>query len=101
MANQCAAFYCSIDFGGVETQCADVTPIENRFTIFTNAEGMCSIVDDIEIMLLGDSIYAFIIARLTIHMRRHDSNRVWCNGGFDFARIYITGGRFYVDKNRS
>ena len=66
------ALACVEQFGGVEAEGGGVAVLEQTFAFIVYAEGMGRIVDDFQIVLLGDGTDGFYIASVTEYVHRHD-----------------------------
>ena len=61
---------------------------------------MRSIVDDFQIVGVGDLLYAFHIAGMSVAMHRHDGSGLRRDGGFDLVRIEVECVRVDVHEHR-
>lgn len=88
------------DLGGMEAAGGNITVRENGIAINFNSEGMRPVVDDFEVMLLGDPVDCLHIAGNSIHMRSKDGGSMRSDGSFYFLRIDVAGIWIYIHKDR-
>ena len=71
--------------------------IKNAAAMTAHAESMSSVVNDLEVISVGDGLNGLNITRIAIAMHRKNSRGAWGNGGIDFGWIEIQ--RKWLDVN--
>ena len=100
MHYQSASLYCIINFRSMETQCRHISCIKDTFSIDFHTESVCSIINHFQSISVGYLLYAFCVARLTIHMHWHYRRCFRCYGGFNPVRVNIACRWVDVNKHR-
>ena len=77
MHHQCASLQGVIHFCGMETERCHITLIQYRLPIYFHTKGMSSIIDDFQIILIGNILNTFHVTRFAVAVHRHNSRCVW------------------------
>ena len=99
MHHHSASFQRIVDFGGMETERRQIALIQHRLTIHLHSKGMRGVIDDFQVVLVGNSLDTFHITGLPITMHRHDGCGMGCDGCFNLIRVNSTIGRVNVHKD--
>lgn len=86
--------------GGVETKHGQVTVVEHAAAVTFDAKSMRRIVDDPEVVDVGDALNGIYIAGAPIAVHRHDGGGLRGDGGFDLGRVQVERVRVDIDKDR-
>ena len=97
--NQCTTFHCVEDFGGMETEGGEVSPFENRLSIFLHTESVCRIVDYFQPVLVGYFLYSFIVAGFAVAVYRKDGGSLGRDGFFYPVGVNAAVRRVYIHKD--
>lgn len=82
-----AAFKGVEHFGGMEAQHGQITVPEYAATLILHTERMRGVVDDVEVVVVGDLLNGFDSAGVSVTMHRHDRGGLRGDGRFDPLRI--------------
>lgn len=93
-------FYRMENLGGMEACGRNIAIAEDRPAIDPDSEGMRTVVDDFEMMLLCDTGYGLHITGNPIDMRGKDSGRKRSDGSFYFCRVDVAGTWVYIYIDR-
>ena len=74
--------------------------VQYACALVLHGKGMRGIIDDLQSIVVGNTLDALDVARLPIAMDRHDGRRLRRDGRFDLVRVHVEGKRINVDKDR-
>lgn len=98
-ADDGAAFKGVEHFGGVKAQHRQIAMAQHAATRVLHAKGVGGVVDDLEVVVVGNLLDGLNIARVAIAMHRHDGRGLRCDGGFDAGGIKVEGVGVHIYKH--
>ena len=98
-ADDGAAFKGVEDLGGVKAQHREVAMVEHTAAVTLHAKGMGGVVNNLEVVVVGNLLNGINIARVTIAMHRHDGRGLRGDGGFDLGWVEVQRVRVHVHKD--
>ncbi len=88
------------DLGGVETDDRQIAMLEHAAIFGLHTERVRGVVDDLEVVVIGDLLDGFYIAGMAIAVHRHDRGRLRRDSRFDLLRIEIERVRIDIHEDR-
>src|SRR5690606_4360583 len=88
------------DLGGVEAEYAQIAMAQHRAAFVLDSESMRRIVDDLEVVGVGNTLDRCGVAGIAVTMYRHDGRSLRGDRGLDLFRVEIQGSRVYVHEYR-
>ncbi len=85
--------------GGIEAESSDVSEGADELAVVAGAEGIAAILDQPEIVLLGDAHDLGEIEGIAEGVRNHDGARLGSDGGFDLVGLNVVGGNIDIDED--
>lgn len=99
-ADDSAAFKGSEYLSGVKAQYRQVAMLQHAAAMALYAEGMGGIVNDLEVIVIGDNLDGLYIAGVAVAMHRQNGRGLRGDGGLDFGGIEIQRIRIDIDEYR-
>src|SRR5450631_1511168 len=99
-ADDGAAFECCEYLRSMEAEHRQVSMIEDAAAVTLYTEGVRSIVNDLEAVVVGDGFDAFHVTWMSVAMYGHDGRGLRRDRSFDPSRVQIQGVRVDVDEHR-
>src|SRR5690554_4792042 len=88
-------------FGSMKTTSTYIAILKNTFPFIFHSKTMCCIINNSQIIFLGNAIYFFNMTRVSKNVRSKNSGSFISNGSFYFTLVYSQVFWVYIHKNRS
>src|SRR5690554_1140806 len=88
-------------FGSMKTTSTHIAILKNTFPVIFHSKTVCCIINNSQIIFLGNSLYFFNMTRVSKNVRSKNSSSFISNGSFYFTLVYSQVFRVYIHKNRS
>ena len=86
--------------GGVEAQHREVAVVQDAAVAHLDAEGVRGVVDDLQVVGVGDLLDAAHVARMPVAVHGEDGRRLRRDGRRDPVGVQVQGVRVDVDEDR-
>lgn len=87
------------DLGRVKAQHRKVAVLEDAAAVALDAESMGRVVDDLEVVVVGDGLDRFDIARVAVAMHGEYGGGLGGDGRLDLGGVEVEGPRFDIDED--
>ncbi len=75
--------------GGMEAQDGEVAMLEQAFTLVLDAKGMRRVINDLQVVVVGNGLNSLNVAGVAVHMDRQNGSGLWSDGGFDLVWVDV------------
>ncbi len=86
--------------GGMEAEHAEVAVAQDRAAVVLDPEGVRGVVDDLEVVGVGDALDRGGVARRAVAVYRHDRGGMRGDRGLDLLRVQVQRDRVDVHEHR-
>ena len=97
---KCSALYCVVYLSRVETECRHVARVQDALPVYLHTEGVRSVVDDPEAVLVRYVLDPPGVARLAVAVHRHDGSGSWSYRCLNAVRVDAAVRRVDVHEHR-
>ena len=97
---KCSALYRVVHLSGVETERGHVARVQETLAVHLHAEGMRSVVDDFQAVLVRYVLDPFRVARFAVAVHRHDGRGPRGYRSLDAVRVDAAVRRVDVNEHR-
>ena len=84
--------------GGMKAEHRQVAMAQDAAARVLHAKGVGSVVNDFEVVVVGNFLNGLHITRIAIAMHGHDGRGLRGDGSLDFCRVKVKRARVYVDE---
>ena len=100
MTYQCPAFHGIINLRGMKTQRRHIPRLQHRPPVHLHPERMRRVINHLQPILVRHRLNPLRVARLSVHMHRHNRRRLRRNRRLNLLRVDIARLRVDIHKHR-